>query len=99
MALVIDPAGSELRALRRAATWQGAQVLEVGCGDGRLSRRLVQLGAARVDAIDPDPALVRAARRQLPPRFRDRVKFRVGHAERLAHASGKFDRVVFAWVL
>jgi 2-polyprenyl-3-methyl-5-hydroxy-6-metoxy-1,4-benzoquinol methylase len=98
MKLRVDPQGNELRALRQAATWRGKRVLEIGCGDGRLTLRLAELGA-QVVAIDPDAQLVRAARRALPIRFTERIRYRVGSAQPLAYRSGSFERVVFAWSL
>ena len=98
MTLRVDPKGNELRALRQAATWRGKRVLEIGCGEGRLTLRLAGLGA-RVVAIDPDAQLVRAARRALPTRFTERIRYRVGSAQPLPYRSGSFERVVFAWSL
>jgi 2-polyprenyl-3-methyl-5-hydroxy-6-metoxy-1,4-benzoquinol methylase len=95
--LRIDPEQREVRALERVAEWRGRHVLEVGCGEGRLSLRLARLGAV-VYGIDPDPARIRGARRRLR-RFARRARFRVGRAERLAHAAGSFDLVVLSWAL
>lgn len=99
MAIAIDPAGREIRALRRLLDWRGLHVLEVGCGGGRLTRRLLALGPASIDAIDPDRAQIRHARATLQRRDRGRVRFRVGQAERLPYRAAEFDCVVFAWAL
>ncbi len=98
MTIKMDPQQNELRALRALGPWRGQRVLEIGCGDGRLTRRLAQLGAT-LEAIDPDAASVRLARRQLPPRLAGRVRFHVGVAEHLRYPAASFDRVVFAWSL
>lgn len=98
MALRIDPERNEIRALRHVTDWRGKRVLEIGCGDGRMTRRLARLGA-RVEAIDPDAALIRAARRRMPQSFSRRVRFRVGRAGRLDYAVGSFSVVVFSWAL
>jgi len=98
MPLRIDPEQNEVRALQRVADWRRKRVLEVGCGDGRLTLRLARLGAV-VHAIDPDAKLIRAARRNLPRRFASRIRYRVGTAEQLKHPNESFDLVVFAWVL
>jgi ubiquinone/menaquinone biosynthesis C-methylase UbiE len=99
MTLTIDPTRSEVHALESAATWRGKEVLEVGCGDGRLTLRLAALGAARIRALDPSAELVRTARQNMPQRYARRIEYRVGHAERLALGSNTIDRVVFSWVL
>jgi ubiquinone/menaquinone biosynthesis C-methylase UbiE len=98
MSVTIDPEGKEIAALRQVAKWRGARVLEIGCGDGRLTLRLAQLGA-RVVALDPNRARVRQARRTLPARFAERVRYHVGSAQRLQHPAAAFDLVVFAWSL
>ena len=99
MTLVMDPAGDEIRALKKAVTWRGKTVLEAGCGDGRLTLRLAGLGAERVIAFDPDPKLIRAARKNLPEKYKDRIRYRVGNAEHVKQRPNQFDIVVFSWVL
>jgi|SRR5581483_2629475 len=99
MALVMDPAGAEIRALKRAVEWRDKHVIEIGCGDGRLTQRLASLGVEKILALEADAALVRNARRQLPKRFIGRVHFRVGQAEHLPAKGGQFDLAVFSWVL
>ena len=98
MTLRVDPERNEVRVLEDVLDWRGREVLEIGCGEGRLTRRLAALGA-RVSAIDPDPALVRAARRATTPKDRPRVRFRVGRAGRLEYPAAVFDAVVLSWSL
>jgi len=98
MTLRIDPEQNEVQALKGVTEWRGKHVLEVGCGDGRLTRRLAQLGAI-IHANDPDAGLIERARKNLPQRFAEKVIYKVGQAERLAHAGESFDIVVFSWVL
>lgn len=99
MAITVDPQRREVRALSRATAWRGKRVLEIGCGDGRLTLRLAGLGPRRIAAIDPDAASVRRARADLPARHRRRVEYRVGSALRLPYRAREFDCVVFAWAL
>jgi ubiquinone/menaquinone biosynthesis C-methylase UbiE len=98
MAVVIDPERREIAALKRVADWRDKRVLEAGCGDGRLSLRLAQLGARAV-AFDPNSALLRVARRELPERLAGRVEYHTGSAVALPHADKSFDLVVFSWSL
>lgn len=99
MTITIDPDGVETRALARATTWRGKQVIEIGCGHGRLTQRLASLGASEVYALDPDAKLIHAARNTVPKRYARQIQFRVGNAERLWFPSNRFDLAVFSWVL
>jgi ubiquinone/menaquinone biosynthesis C-methylase UbiE len=99
MSLAMDPAGSEIRALQKAAEWKGRRLLEIGCGDGRLTLRLAAFGPRHIEAIDPDPARIRLARRSLPARYRKRISYHSGHTDRLKYPAGEFDTVVFSWSL
>lgn len=63
-----------------------ARVLEVGCGAGYGTELiLTRFGAARVDALDLDPAMVARARRRLA-RYGDRIHLAVGDATDLGAA-------------
>src|SRR5687767_6524302 len=65
----------------------GGRVLDVGCGPGVLTAELVaRYGPDRVDAIDPTPPFVAAARERLPG-----VNVRVGAAEDLPYADATYD--------
>jgi len=60
MAVRLDPADEEIAALGRVgATFDGRCVLEIGCGEGRITRRYA-VRASSVVAIDPDPTAVHA---------------------------------------
>ena len=99
MALVIDPAGNEVRALEQVTQWRGKRVLELGCGSGRLTLRLARLGAASIDAWDRDTTLIDAARKILPKSYAHRIAYHAGEAERVEHQANTFDLVVFSWAL
>jgi 2-polyprenyl-3-methyl-5-hydroxy-6-metoxy-1,4-benzoquinol methylase len=94
----LDPEGAHLAALLRLADFDGARVLEMGCGEGRLTRGIA-VDAASVLAFDPDGALVEEAQAALPVEVADRVAFRVAKAEEIEIERGSFDLVVFSWSL
>jgi ubiquinone/menaquinone biosynthesis C-methylase UbiE len=98
MAAVLDPEGAHLAALLRVADFDGARVLEVGCGDGRLT---VGIGerAATVFAFDPDDDAVTRARDELPPQLADRIRYRTASATALEIPRSAFDIVLFSWSL
>ena len=65
----------------------GQRVLDVGCGPGALTSRLVdRLGADAVSAIDPSAPFVAATRERLPG-----VDVREGVAEELPYADASYD--------
>jgi ubiquinone/menaquinone biosynthesis C-methylase UbiE len=99
MALVIDPAGDEIHALKAMTDWRGKRVLEVGCGNGRLTQRLIKFGVDKIIAFDPEAKSIRAARKDLPEKYKDRVTYRVGNAEHVKQKPNQFDIIVFSWVL
>jgi 2-polyprenyl-3-methyl-5-hydroxy-6-metoxy-1,4-benzoquinol methylase len=94
----LDPEGAHLASLRRLADFRGKRVLEMGCGEGRLTRGIAA-EAAPVLAFDPDAAAVIEARASFPAELADRVEFRVASAEAIEIAPGSFDLVVFSWSL
>ncbi len=98
MPVIIDPEEREIAALRQAANWHDRRVLEAGCGNGRLTLRLAQLGAL-VTAFDPSAAPVHKAQQNLPERFFGRVEYYTGSAEALPHPDASFDLVVLSWSL
>jgi SAM-dependent methyltransferase len=68
----------------------GDSALDVGCGPGALTRRLVDLlGAERVAAVDPSSRFAEAARQRLPG-----VDVRLSSAEDLPFEDDRFDLVV-----
>ena len=66
----------------------GRRTLDVGCGEGRVSRDLAALGH-RVTGVDASPTLVRAAREASPE-----LEFGVADAAALPFEDGAFDLVV-----
>lgn len=98
MSPIIDRERNEITALRQITEWRGKRILEIGCGSGRLTRRIAKLGA-HIEAIDPDPNLINSARQTLPQSFASRVHFNVGKSSRLEYPKCSFDLVLFSWSL
>lgn len=94
MAIVEDPEGNEIAALMRMAPFlDGARVLEVGSGYGRLTARYAEK-AESIIAIDPDPEALDELAHDLPGVAVHAVGF---EAFDLQEAS--VDVVLFAWSL
>lgn len=98
MALSIDPQGLEIKVLRSATEWRGRRVLEIGCGDGRLARRLVRLGALMV-ATDPNAEDIRHGQTTRPRTYQRKLVFAQGEGQRLPFKARSFDIMVFGWSL
>ena len=96
MTVHVDPERNEVRALRGITDWRGQHVLDIGCGDGRLSLRLARLGASVV-GIDPERKLIRKARNSLPETLAGQVRYRIGKAGSLDFPRESFDLVIFTW--
>ncbi len=93
-----DPERREVRMLLARTPLRGARVLEIGCGDGRLTRRIA--GAARrIVGIDPDASGVARAKRLRSTRHRGRIRFNVAQAEKLRFRDRTFELVLFSWSL
>lgn len=95
-----DPENNEIHALRRVVDLKGANVLEIGCGDGRLTWRYAE-EAARVTAIDAFEPSIRRAQANAPAHLRDRVKFEAVGFEEFASRteSDAFDVIILSWAL
>ena len=99
MTVQTDPEGTERRLLERYAEFGSAAaraVLEVGCGDGRLTWRYARK-ASRVVGIDLHHGDLRIALADRQADLEQRVHFAEADAERLPFGSGEFDLAIFAW--
>jgi ubiquinone/menaquinone biosynthesis C-methylase UbiE len=97
----IDPEENETHALLTlAGPLAGKHVLEVGCGDGRLTWRYAA-AAGYVTAIDPKADKLEQAVKDCPAALRGRVEFlNLGLEEYAAGVhTDQFDLAILAWSL
>jgi len=95
-----SPGGKVLDALQRNAirrtVWredlQGISALDVGCGTGRFTRLLLELGAT-VTAADTSPGMLAEAQRRNPS-----ARVTLADAGRLPFEGGAFDLGISVWV-
>lgn len=73
----------------------GANVLDIGAGEGQLAQALAHAGASQVVALDASPKQLFAA----AERGSDRLRFVIGSADDTPFESGSFDLVVAHLVL
>ena len=92
----IDPEGVETRAVHDLVDFVGKDVVEVGCGDGRLTWRFAD-AAASVLAFDPDESVIATAREQTPAALRGRVTFRAADMASIGLVAGGYDVAVLSW--
>lgn len=97
MAIRVDPEGNETRALFELADLDGHYVLEIGCGDGRLTWRYASK-VAHVTAIDPYEESIIRAKASVPEDVRGRVEIMHADFEHFAASSGPsaFDTVILS---
>lgn len=95
---MLDPEGAHLAALREVADFRDRRVLELGCGEGRLTVPLAG-EAAHVLAFDQDVEAVARARVTLPDSLAGRVTYRAASATELEVERHAFDIVLFSWSL
>jgi tRNA1(Val) A37 N6-methylase TrmN6 len=96
-----DPEENETHALLNLiGSLTTNRVLEIGCGDGRLTWRYAG-GTGPITAIDPDPDLIQQAQSACPAALRERVKFHPLNLEQYAAQihSAPFDLAILAWSL
>ncbi len=99
MSVILDRDGRERAALfELVPDWGGRRVLEVGCGDGRLTTTYAA-AAGSVLAIDPDPQEIALARLDMPDGLGGRVEWRAAGIEELGGPPAAFDIVLVSWAL
>ena len=91
-----DPQQNETRHLHQLAQLSGKRLLEIGCGEGRLTWRYAGKPAVTI-AIDPDRDALRVAAIERPSDLEKRVHFSNANAERLPFHKETFDIVLLAW--
>ena len=98
MPLTIDPDGVEIAAMRELVDFDERRVVEIGCGDGRMTFSYAGQ-AASVFAFDPDEDLIRDARAEAPRVLRRRIRFEVADVAEIELPKGEFDLALFSWSL
>jgi 2-polyprenyl-3-methyl-5-hydroxy-6-metoxy-1,4-benzoquinol methylase len=98
MPVLPDPEDTETKALHDYADFSGQRVLEIGCGDGRLTWRYAER-AAHIVAIDPKTEDIEIAIEDCPADLRHQIEFRAIRLEDLAFPAEKFDLALLSWSL
>ncbi|HEV2461748.1 MAG TPA: class I SAM-dependent methyltransferase [Ktedonobacterales bacterium] len=98
MAVIEDPEHAETRVIHELVDFAGTDVLEVGCGDGRLTWRYADRTRS-VLALDPDAAAIEQAHTSLPEPLRDTVTFQVADIRHVRLPPEAFDVALLSYSL
>lgn len=93
-----DPEGTETRVINDLVDFSNKRVIEIGCGDGRLTWRYADT-AKSVLGIDPGAESIDAANAARPDELLESVSFRVGDVTSADLPDGQYDVAVLAWSL
>ncbi len=95
-----DPDDTQASELLRITDFRDKKVLDIGCGDGYLTRTYAPQ-AASVVAIDPSADDVEIAKQSTAPKLLDKVRFIVADILEFSSDEGgsRFDVALFAWSL
>ena len=100
MAIRSDPENNEFQALLNLTDLKGKRILEVGCGDGRLTWHYADT-AKHVTAIDPFEKFILHAKEIIPDNLKNKIDFHPKTIEEFVSStqSGVFDTVILSWSL
>ena len=98
MAAKVDPGGREIELLQAyAGDLTGLSVLEIGCGDGRVTQEYATQ-AAYVMGVDPNEERIATAQAETPAELQDRFHFQVADITDF-QTDDRFHLAVFTWSL
>jgi len=98
MSLQRDPERNEIDRLRKYVDVHGRRILEVGCGEGRLTWKYAKWAKTTI-AIDLDHDSLRVARVDRPYDLEDQVHLACADSQYLPFSKEKFDIAILAWSL
>lgn len=98
MTLQKDPESLEKKTLHRLVDFQDKHVLEIGCGEGRLTWKYAAASSLTI-GFDPDHSALRIARADCPTNLHKHVHFADAGASHIPFSKETFDIAILAWSL
>ena len=98
MSLQKDTDRNEIKYLSKFVDLKDKHVLEIGCGEGRLTWQYAK-AARSVVAVDLDRDSLRVAKVDRPSDLEDRIILACVDSEYLPFSKEKFDIAILAWSL
>ena len=98
MSLQKDSDRTEIKHLNQFVELKDKHILEIGCGEGRLTWQYAKT-ARSVVAIDLDYDSLRVAKVDIPSNLEDRIHLACANSEYLPFSKEKFDIAILAWSL
>lgn len=98
MTLQKDPEDKERKTLHRLVDFTNKRVLEIGCGEGRLTWQYAKTPRS-IFAIDLDADALRVASIDRPSDLTGKVHFSRAESEHLPFSKETFDIAILAWSL
>ena len=98
MTLFKDPEGNEKRYLHKFLDFNGKRVIEIGCGEGRLTWQYASASSLTI-GLDTDRNALRIASIDRPAKLNGTVQFAAAKAEYLPFRKETFDIAILAWSL
>jgi ubiquinone/menaquinone biosynthesis C-methylase UbiE len=98
MTLFKDPEGNEKKYLHKFLDFNNKRILEIGCGEGRLTWQYASASSLTI-GLDSDRNAVRVASIDRHTKLNNKVHFSAAEAEYLPFSKNTFDIAVLAWSL
>lgn len=93
-----DPENKEGKVLNQILDVRNKRVLEVGCGEGRLTWRYAGASSLTI-GFDPDHNALRIAQADTPYNLQKHVHFAGASANNIPFSKETFDIAILAWSL